>query len=194
MDIKELLRQKYQLTDYELEETISSFELKTFKAKELFLEQGTVCNVLGFINSGLLRSFYFDNDANEITTHFFQANSVVISVNSFLDQIVSKESIVFLEDSELYVITYQKLHALYQKVPKWQLICKDFAEITNRSLLARLAQFQTLSATERYHAFCNQNPYIVKKVALRHIASYLGIDIATLSRIRKKPVFFDFCQ
>ncbi len=190
MDIKEFLVQKYKLTDYELEKTTSSFVLKTFKAKELFLEQGTVSNVLGFINSGLLRSYYFDNKTDEITTHFFQTNSVVISVNSFLDQIISEEAIVTIEDSEIYVITYQKLHELYQSVPVWQLICKDFAEITNKSLLARVSQFQTLSATERYQIFCNQNPDIIKKVPLGHIASYLGIDIATLSRIRKKSCFF----
>jgi CRP-like cAMP-binding protein len=190
MNIKELLVQKYKLSDYELEITTSSFILKSFKAKEIFLEQGYVSNHLGFIKSGIFRSFYFDNNANEITTHFFQANSVVISVNSFIDQTVSKEAIVAIEDSELFVITYQKLQELYQSVPVWQLICKDFAEITNKSLLARLSQFQTLSATERYHTFCSNNPDIVKKVALRHIASYLGIDIATLSRIRKKPCFF----
>jgi CRP-like cAMP-binding protein len=189
MDIKEILAQKYKLSDYELEKTTSSFVIKTFKAKELFLEQGMVSNVLGFIKSGLLRSYYFDNNADEITTHFFRANTVVISVDSFLDLTKSKETIVAIEDSELFVITYQKLNELYDTVPVWQLICKDFAEMTNKSLLARVSQFQTLSATERYQFFCNQNPDIVKKVALRHIASYLGIDIATLSRIRKKPVF-----
>lgn len=190
MDIKELLIQKYKLSDYELEKTISSFVLKTFKAKDIFLEQGTVSNVLGFIKSGLFRSYILDINANEITTHFFQSNSVVISVDSFLDQTKSKDTIVAIEDSELFVITYQKLHELYESVPVWQLICKDFAEITNKSLLARLSQFQTMSATERYITFCNQYPDIVKKVALRHIASYLGIDIATLSRIRNKPCIF----
>ncbi len=194
MEIKELLKQKYQLTDYEFEKTISSYVPKTLKSKELFLEQGSVSNALGFIRSGLLRSYYFDSNADEITTHFFQIDTVVISVNSFVDQIKSTESIVAVEDSELYVITYERLQELYKAVPKWQLICKDFGEITNKSLLARLSQFQTLSATERYQAFCNQNPDVVKKVALRHIASYLGIDIATLSRIRKKSCFFDFCQ
>ncbi|MBE0666613.1 MAG: Crp/Fnr family transcriptional regulator, partial [Bacteroidales bacterium] len=33
--------------------------------------------------------------------------------------------------------------------------------------------------------FMKKHPDILQRVALKHIASYLGIDIATLSRIRK---------
>jgi hypothetical protein len=50
----------------------------------------------------------------------------------------------------------------------------------------RTIQLQTLSASERYQLFVRKNPDILQRVALRHIASYLGIDIATLSRIRRK--------
>jgi hypothetical protein len=60
------------------------------------------------------------------------------------------------------------------------------ADRKSNDLVARSVQLQTLSATERYQQFCRQYPEVAKKSALRHIASYLGIDIATLSRIRKK--------
>jgi len=49
----------------------------------------------------------------------------------------------------------------------------------------RSIQLQTLTATERYQLFIKKHPDILQRVALKHIASYLGIDIATLSRIRK---------
>ncbi len=55
-----------------------------------------------------------------------------------------------------------------------------------RELLERTSSFQTLSAAERYQKFCDEHPGLLQRVNLGCIASYIGIDIATLSRIRKK--------
>jgi len=41
-----------------------------------------------------------------------------------------------------------------------------------------------ISASERYHLLIEQEPEILQKVPLRHIASYLGISQVSLSRIR----------
>ena len=111
---------------------------------------------------------------------------MVISFESFNNQVPSKENITALVDSEISTITYEKQKELYRLVPAWQNICKDLADFKSREMISRSVQFQTLSASERYDLFCKENPEIVQKVALKHIASYLGIDIATLSRIRKK--------
>ncbi len=74
---------------------------------------------------------------------------------------------------------------LYRILPVWRQIAKDVDEMKYTNLMNRSIRFQTLSAGERYRLFIQNNPEILKKVALRHIASYLGIDKATLSRIRK---------
>jgi hypothetical protein len=50
----------------------------------------------------------------------------------------------------------------------------------------RLRQFYTLSAQERYELLLKRNPDVVLTFQLTHIASYLGITIETLSRIRAK--------
>jgi len=186
MDIKKTLIQIYNLSDTDWENTIKNYVPVTIFANSSFLKQGDISDRLGFVKTGLLRAFFFDNDTNEITTHFFLPGSVVISVDSFNNQVKSKEGIVAIDNSELLVINYQKIKELYHTVPVWQQICKDVAESKNKDLIDRTVQFQTLTATERYQLFCQQYPEVVRKVALRHIASYLGIDIATLSRIRKK--------
>jgi predicted transcriptional regulator len=42
-----------------------------------------------------------------------------------------------------------------------------------------------LSAKERYEQLLKEQPHILQRVSLGHIASYLGISAETLSRIRR---------
>lgn len=186
MQFKEKLQEYYKITNQDWEISIKYFKTEIYNANTYFLKQDTISDKLGFVKSGLLYSFVYNENLDEVTTHFFQAGDVVISIESFNNQILSTENILIFENAELLTITYSKIKELYKSVPIWQQICKDVAEMKNKDLINRTLQFQTLSATERHQQFCKKFPEIIKKVPLRLIASYLGIDIATLSRIRKK--------
>ena len=48
----------------------------------------------------------------------------------------------------------------------------------------RLRNFQTMNATERYLQLIEKDPRIIKYIPLTYIASYLGITLGSLSRIR----------
>ncbi|MCG6187551.1 Crp/Fnr family transcriptional regulator [Maribellus maritimus] len=186
MNLVEKIKKFYKLTEKELEASAHAFKPAAIPAKTYFMEEGKVANHVGFIERGLFRSFFYDDNANDITTHFFQPGTVLISMKSFNDQVPARENIVALEDSEIYVINHEEMMELYKRVPAWRQITKDVDEMKYNDLMNRSIQLQTLTAKERYELFCQNYPEIIKRVALRHIASYLGIDIATLSRIRKK--------
>ena len=180
------LKKHYGLSDSELEYTLNCYIPENIKANNYFLKQGRISDKIGFVKNGLFRAFFYNDEADEITTQFYPTGSIIIPFNSFNNQTPSKENIIAVDNVELMVISYQKQKELYGKILQWNLICKDLADYKSREMIERAIQFQTLSATERYNLFCNQFPEVIQKVALRHIASYLGIDIATLSRIRKK--------
>lgn len=185
MDFSERLIRLYQLSETDLQETMRRFVPEQYPAKTHFLEKGRIANRIGYLRSGLLRSYIYDDQANDITTHFFKPGTVVISMESFNNQVPSNEYIITLEPSELLVITYERMQELYRLVPAWRQIAKDVDEMKFNDLMNRSIQLQTLSASERYQLFCEQNNDILQKVALKHVASFLGIDIATLSRIRR---------
>ncbi|MEW5847027.1 MAG: Crp/Fnr family transcriptional regulator [Bacteroidota bacterium] len=176
----------YNLTDEELKLTMSSFIPMRIKANDFFLKEGKICKYIGFVKKGILRAYIFDDFANEITTEFYPEESLIISFDSFNNQIPSKENIRAIEDAELMVISFEKQKELYQLVPAWNQICKDLADSISKEMLERTRQFQTMTATERYNDFCKKHPDILQRVTLGFIASYIGVDIATLSRIRKK--------
>jgi CRP-like cAMP-binding protein len=177
---------KYKLTEEELKLTMSSYVPQTLKANEFFLKEGKVCNYIGFVTKGILRAYIFDDFANEITTEFYPEGSLIISFDSFNNQIPSKENIRAIEDSELMIISFEKQKESYRLVPAWNQICKDLADSVSSEMIERTRLFQTMTAKERYNDFCKKNPDILQRVTLGCIASYIGVDIATLSRIRKK--------
>lgn len=161
MEFRERLIERYGFKDSDREETVSRFKPLSFTAKSLFVESGKIANMLGYLRKGMMRSFFYD------------------------DQVASRENIITIEDCELDVITYKRMLELIELVPAWRQIAKNVDEFKYNELMNRSIQLQTLTASERYQLFISKHPEILQRVALRHIASYLGIDIATLSSIRK---------
>jgi CRP-like cAMP-binding protein len=188
MKINENILDKYSLSEYELELTSRCFMPERIQAGAYFLKQGEVSGQIAFVKDGLLRSFVYDENTKEITTQFYPSGSLVISFESFNNQVPANENIVAIDTSELFIVTFQKLTKLYLTAPAWVEICKEVADANGIEAMARLLQFQTQTATERYQQFCRDYPQVIKRAAIGHIASYLGIDIATLSRIRKKTL------
>ena len=180
------LEKKYQLTGEKLQITMSFYRPLSLKANEFFLKEGEVSKQLAVVTKGLLRSYIYDDNANEITQQFYQEGSLLISFESFNNQIPAKENIKAITDTNLMVISYDDQNKLYELLPVWRQICKDFSDVNNHEMIERTKQFQIMSATERYRNFCKENPQILQQATLGHIASYIGVDIATLSRIRKK--------
>jgi len=176
----------FSLTEQEQMLTMSKYVPLNIKANDFFLKTGQVSNQIGFVAKGLLRSYFYDDKANEITTSFYPEGSLILSVNSFNNRVPAKESIIAIEDSDLMVISYESQKELYKLIPAWNVICKNMADNNGNNLLERATQFQTMSAAERYERFCLEHKDLLQRVTLGHIASYIGIDIATLSRIRKK--------
>ena len=50
----------------------------------------------------------------------------------------------------------------------------------------RLFDFHTLDAAARYQKLLQKQPHIIKNIPLTIVASYLGISLETLSRIRAR--------
>lgn len=68
MKIDNNIAQKYNLTKKEIALSMSAYVPLTIKADDFFLQEGKVSNYIGFVTKGLLRSFIYDDYANEITS------------------------------------------------------------------------------------------------------------------------------
>jgi len=185
MQFRESLIKHFNFSESDWEETISRFRVESMPPKTVFLEKGKVTDRIALIQSGLMRSFFYNDNADDITTHFFREGNVVISMKSFNLQVPSEEYIVAMEQCDLLVATYDDMNALAERIPAWKKIISTVDQQKFNQQMKRSIQLQTLTAAERYQLFMEKHPDILRRVALKHVASYLGIDIATLSRIRR---------
>jgi CRP-like cAMP-binding protein len=158
--------------------------LKTFPKKHLLLKEGEIAKQIFFICKGSARAFYYDKDGKEHTTWFMTENDLMISVYSFYRQAPALENIELLEDSVLLCMRYEKLQDIYQEFPEYNLQRRLFTEKYYIQSEERAIILRTKKPAERYQLLLESFPGILQKASLGQIASFLGIALETLSRIR----------
>ena len=156
-----------------------------FKKRSYLLQAGQVSSSIDFIESGIVRCFY-DNQEQEINIWFMDAGNIIISIESFLQQVRSYQYIQALEDCITWSITYSELQDIYQRFPEFNLhrailLEKYYVESERRQRILSLH-----SATERYAQLMETQPEIILRLPSKYIASYLNIEEAYFSRIRAK--------
>jgi CRP-like cAMP-binding protein len=138
-----------------------------------------------FICHGVLR-IRKTNEEGRISIHFFlKENQFCTILDSFNNEVIAEESIEAASPSEVLVISKTKLFELYDAVPYLKSLID---EINNQRLLEKLKTrnaYLGLDSTARHRLFLNSQADIALKVSPTDIASYLGITLQSLSRIRK---------
>ena len=160
-------------------------ETKTYKKGEFLLLQDEICRYSFSIEKGITRKFYL-NDGKEITTDFIFEDDIAVSFDSYILQKPSKEYIQALTDtvvSQTNFIAFQNAKKNHPKLIEFDLLLTEYYTMW---LENRLFQFHTLDATQRYLLLLKEHPEIILNIPLTYIASYLGISLETLSRIRSK--------
>jgi len=157
-----------------------------FKTKgDHFLRAGQRVSSYFVLNKGIIRA-YFSRKGKEVNTWFGEEHQIFCSILPVYTDKPSFENIQFLEDSEVYAIPAADMHALYNSYPELNLVGRKMAEEVCVVLEDRITSLHTETATERYHSLIRQQPNLLNRISLGHIASYLGITQETLSRIRKE--------
>lgn len=163
----------------------SFLQVRQIKNKDILLKEGQICKTLGFINRGIFRTYYL-SDGKEINTHFSFENEFVVNYDSFLQETPSKYYIQALEDAEIVSFNLQTLQNAYNQSQNWERFGRIMAEYSYKLTTKRVEGFMFMDATQRYLQMMEETPHFLEKIPLYHLASYLGIERESLSRLRKK--------
>ena len=160
-------------------------QTRQIKNKDIILREGQVCKELGFINNGAFRMYYL-SDGKEINTHFSFENEFVVNYDSFLQEAPSRYFIQALEDAEIVTFNLPTLQSAYNQSQNWERFGRIMAEYSYKLTTKRVEGFMFMDAEQRYLQMMKETPHFLERVPLYHLASYLGVERESLSRLRKK--------
>lgn len=163
----------------------SLFKEKTYKKGDFFLEEGRICKQVGFVAKGLMR-YYINHDGEERTYAFSQENNYVCNYESFLPQKPSSKIIQALEDCDVLIISHDDLQLFYANVREGERFGRIAIESVFLQLLKDVSSFYTETPELRYERFLKNHADLQQRISQYHIASFVGVQPQSLSRIRKR--------
>lgn len=157
----------------------------SFRKGKLLLKAGQVSEHIYFIKSGAIRGFIREGK-KDITTWITAENEVVSSIYAIDSRTPALENMQALENCELLALTYDDFQNLYLEFPEFNIVArkvlqKYYQDAEGRAFIARLT-----NAENKYRLYIARYGHLVNRIPLKYIASFLGITLETLSRVRKK--------
>lgn len=157
------------------------------KKGDYLLRTGDVCRYSYGIETGLARKYYL-SDGREVTTEFYFPNDIALSLTSYVLQTPSPEAIQVLEDTTVWRTDYRAFEGVKREFPVLVELDLRLTEYYAVWQEERLRQFRLMDATQRYELLLQTQPHWIQQLQLTHLASYLGVSLETLSRIRAKRI------
>lgn len=175
-----------EIRDDEVKEFESELKVKYFESKEIIFDKSKSQNEILYVISGLVRSFYINEKGSEISAYFIKELDFVSDYPAFLNNKISNYTFQAIENTTVVVITKDLMLNAYYTSPKFERFGRLIAEQAVQFLQGRVDSFIFKTATERYLDFIEQEPDFFRRLSVEHIATYLGIERQSLTRIRKK--------
>ncbi len=182
------IQSRITLTQNDIDLIKKYFVSEQTPAQTNLLEAGKVERYIYFLDTGIVKG-YQNIDGKIVVQHLVVEQDFFTSLDSFMTETPSVDYYETITDCNLIKISKPDFDILQKETKFWAIFVK---EVTNEHLnckLERVKDFQILTAKERYLKFVNQYPKLALNVSIDNIASFLGMEPQSLSRIRKQIAF-----
>ena len=182
--IIDILNSDNSILKEEIQQFKNNIQIKNVTKGQILQFKGEISDKSYFVKSGLLRSYFIDENFKE---HIFMFAPEGWIISDFVSQTYKTPSemvIEAIEDSEVEILNNELYDNLISKSPKF--ISSDIEKLNKRIAVLQKRVIMLMSATawERYQHFLNTYPDILQRVPQKMIASYLGITPEALSNLR----------
>lgn len=169
-----------------IEISLSSIaELVEFPKNFYLLSPGKKCTYYYILESGILANYYL-KDGEEIITSFTFPGDIGADFKTAVLQLSSDAYIRTLTSVTAYRISVSDFERLKIDNTDLEDLQKQLVIAYALLLEERLKFIQHTTAVERYRFLMENYPQFIKSIPARHIASYIGVKVETLSRIKSQ--------
>ncbi len=172
------------LTEEEKNAIVSLDIFHSVKKGTILLKEGQKSKESYFVLKGCIRTYY-EIDAEEKTTAFY-TEMEALTPPCVISQTPSDYYVSCTEDCILLISNSDMEAEVNAKFPKFESLCKKLSE----ELLAKermdFDEFKTSSPEQRYLNLLEKRPDLIQRVPQHQLASYLGIQPQSLSRLRAR--------
>jgi len=172
-----------ELSDTEWEIFSGIWQPFECKRKTVLTAAGEKERHLYFVLEGLQRAFYVGDDQKEATIVFTYPFSFSGVADSFLTQTDSKYFFETLTASKFLRTTYKQLDQLMNAHASIQQMVLKLTAFALKGVLERQIEIQCFSAEEKFKSLLKRSPHVLQIIPHKYLASYLGIDPATFSKL-----------
>lgn len=183
--LKKYCKSIVPLTESELDLIDKYFEIKELKKKSFLLQDGKICNFIGFIADGTIRHFHI-KDGIEKTCDISFENAWVTDIQSFTHNTVCIMNLQAIEKTIVVIIKKENLHKLYVECNKYETFGRLMAEQVAQKATEIAMSLSSDKPEERFKKLLENQPNIFQRVPQKYIANFLGISPESLSRIQKR--------
>ena len=162
--------------------------IRRCKKDERNMLLGQAQNEVAFLIKGILRIYYLNSKGEEVTKFFFEENSILVDIHSYIHDQPATACAHVLAECEFIVFSEQSMKDILAQIPGWELL---YSKITAAALAKKVNVLSAMvceDAKTRYLSFLRDHPMLANRIPLHYLASYLGVTATSLSRIRRNII------
>lgn len=173
----------HQLTEQEWDEFRSGWQWWEARRKTTLTRIGETEKHLYFVLEGVQHACYQREDGKEFTLVFTYPFSFSGVADSFLLQQPSRYHFETLTASSFIRTTFAHIDAMMSRYHSVETLIRKAVSHTLSGTLERQIELQCFSAEEKFKALLKRSPHVLRLIPHKYLASYLGIDAATFSKL-----------
>ena len=181
--LQQFITAAYPLKGEALEQLMGIWQPFACKRKTILTTAGETERYLYFVLEGVQRGFYIGNDKQEATIVFMYPPSFSGIADSFLTQTPSRFFLETLTSSRFLRTSYQQIDQLMRQYPEILRMVMQLTGFVLKGVLERQIELQCFSAEEKFRTLLKRSPHVLQIIPHKYLASYLGIDATTFSKL-----------
>lgn len=174
------------LPEFQVDTVLMETLLESRKVKkgEFLFYEGDVCRFIGLTLKGCLRTLFLKN-GKEFTLFFHPEHQPLGDYQSFRSCRPAVFSCQAIEDSEVLIVNHQ-VFSVFEEAPGGERFLRFHAESLAFMLRDKLMSLFRDTPEQRYLNLYNHEPHLLQRIPQYYVASYLGIEPESLSRLKRR--------